>query len=213
MLRTALLSLGLAGAAYGCAAWLTHDFQVWTAEGARRLEVVLVPVAAPAVKIDGPGIPAQPLSQWLADGQSVTLLDFVYTRCQTVCLTLGSVYQQMQATLQEASKTDAAARRVKLLSISFDAAHDQPKILQAYAARLGADPHFWRLARVPDAQENQRLLMDFQVLVLPDGRGNFEHNAALLVIDQKGRLVRIFDYAEQQLALDYARYLASGVAP
>ena len=33
-------------------------------------------------------------------------------------------------------------------------------------------------------------------------------DAALLVIDQRGRLVRIFDYAEQQLALDYARYLA-----
>ena len=213
MFRTALLSALLAVAAYACSTWLTHDFQVWTAEGARRLEVALQPVATPAVPIDGPGLSTQSLSTLLADGQSVTLVDFVYTRCTAVCLTLGSVYQQMQAALQEAGKTDAAARRVKLLSISFDGAHDTPKIMQAYAARLGADPALWRFARVPDAKQTQRLLTDFQVVVVPDGRGDFEHNAALLVIDQRGRLVRIFDYAEQQLALDYARYLASGVAP
>lgn len=213
MLRTALLSGLLAVGAYACSAWLTHDFQVWTAEGARRLEVALQPVPAPAVQVDGPGIQGQALSRLLADGQSVTLLDFVYTRCQTVCLALGSVYQQMQATLQEARSADPAARRVKLLSISFDGAHDTPAVLQAYAARLSADPQVWRFARVPDPAENQRLLTDFQVIVVPDGRGDFEHNAALLLLDQHGRLVRIFDYAEQQLALDYARHLASGLAP
>lgn len=208
MFRTAALSVLLAVAAYACAAWLTHDFQVWTAEGARRLEVALAPIAAPVVSIDGPEISAQPLPQLLADGQSVTLVDFVYTRCQTVCLALGSTFQQMQATLQSARPGDTAAGRVKLLSISFDGQHDDPKVLRAYAAKLSADPLRWRFLRVPNALENQRLLADFQVVVVPDGRGDYEHNAALLVIDQKGRLVRIFDYAEQQLALDYARYLA-----
>ena len=213
MLRTAFLSVMLAIAAYACSAWLTHDFQVWTAEGARRLEVALQPIAAPAVQIDGPSLTAQPLSQFLAGGQSVTVLDFVYTRCQTVCLALGSTYQQMQATLQAAGPGDAAAQRVKLLSISFDGQHDDPQVLQAYAARLGADPLRWRFVRLPDAKETRRLLADFQVVVVPDGRGDFEHNAALLVVDQHGRLVRIFDYAEQQLALDYARDLASKVSP
>ncbi len=213
MLRTAVLSASLALAGYGCAAWLTHDFQIWTAEGARRLEVALAPVAAPAVRIDGPGIEAQPLSQWLADGQSVTLVDFIYTRCQTVCLALGSVYQQMQTALQAANKTGASAGQVKLLSISFDGQHDSPQVLQAYAARMHADPQLWRFVRVQDPQETRRLLADFQVVVVPDGRGDFEHNAALLVVDPRGRLVRIFDYAEQQLALDYARDLASRVSP
>jgi protein SCO1 len=213
MLRSALPSLVLALAGYGSAAWLTHDFQIWTAEGARRLEVALAPVAAPAVQIDGPGITPQPLAQWLADGQSVTLLNFVYTRCETVCLALGSVYQQLQATLQAARKTDASAQHVRLLSISFDGERDSPQLLEDYAARLGADASVWQFARVPDAQENQRLLADFQVVVVPDGRSGFEHNAALLVLDQQGRLVRIFDVAEQQLALDYARYLAGRSEP
>jgi protein SCO1 len=213
MLRTALLSLCLALAGYGSAAWLTHDFQVWTAEGARRLEVALAPAATPAVQVDGPDMARQPLPQWLADGQSVTLLNFVYTRCETVCLALGSVYQQLQATLQAARKTDASANQVRLLSISFDSEHDSPQVLQAYAARLGADATMWRFLRVPDKQESRRLLAAFQVVVVPDGRGDFEHNAALLVLDQRGRLVRIFDVAEQQLALDYARYLAGRSEP
>ena len=55
----------------------------------------------------------------------------------------------------------------------------------------------------------QQLLDVFQVVVVPDGRGDFEHNAALLVVDAQGRLVRIFDLAEQQMALDYARHLAA----
>ena len=213
MLKTALLSASLAAAGYACSAWLTHDFQVWTAEGARRLEVALQPIAAPSVQIDGPGLAAQPLSQLLSDGRSVTLVDFVYTRCQTVCLALGSVYQQMQTTLQAARKTDVSARKVRLLSISFDGRHDNPRILRAYAARLSADPQLWRFVRVPDPKETQRLLTDFQVIVVPDGRGDFEHNAALLVVNQHGQLVRIFDYAEQQLALDYARDLANAASP
>ena len=44
---------------------------------------------------------------------------------------------------------------------------------------------------------------------MPDGRGDYEHNAALLVLDAQGRLVRVFDVSEQELALNYARHLAA----
>lgn len=207
MFRTALLCVGLALAGYASAAWLTHDFQVWTAEGARRLEVALHPIATPEVQVDGPGIDKQPLARLLTDGRSVTVVDFVYTRCQTVCLSLGGVMQQMQASLRQ----DAAANRVmpvKLLSISFDGTCDDPPVLQRYAARLNADAALWRFVRMPEARDTQRLLDAFEVVVVPDGRGDYEHNAALLIVDRQGRLVRVFNYSEQQLALDYARHLA-----
>ena len=48
MLRTALLSALLVLAGYASTAWLTHDFQVWTAEGARRLAVAQHPVPVTA---------------------------------------------------------------------------------------------------------------------------------------------------------------------
>lgn len=212
MLRTALLCVLLALTGYAAAERLTHGFQVWTAEGARRLEVALRPVPVPPVQIEGPGVKRQPLPRWLADSQSVSVVDFVYTRCQTVCLSLGTVFQQMQAQLQEAGPGDSAATRVQLVSISFDP-RDGTGDLQAYAKRLRADPRWWRFVRVDGAPDRQRLLADFQVTVVPDGRGDFEHNAALLVLDGHGRLVRVFDIAQQQLALDYARHLAGEGAP
>jgi len=46
--------------------------------------------------------------------------------------------------------------------------------------------------------------------VIDDGMGGFEHNAALLVIDGRGRLVRIFDDTETELALNYARAISQG---
>jgi protein SCO1 len=53
----------------------------------------------------------------------------------------------------------------------------------------------------------QRLLAAWQVVVIDDGRGGYDHNAALLVIDQRGRLVRIFDDNDVAGALDFARAL------
>jgi len=207
MLRTAVLSLLLALCGYATANWLTHGFQVWTDEGARRLEVALQPVEAPRVAVDGPGVAAPDLPALLAQGGGVTIADFIYTRCQTVCLSLGSSFQQLQAALQ-ADRAAGQGANVRLLSISFDGAHDHPAALRAYAHGLQADPALWRFVRVPDAAQEQALLRRLGVVVVPDGRGDYEHNAALLVFDARGRMVRVFDVAEQQLALDYARHLA-----
>ena len=207
MLRTAVLSLLLALCGYAAADWLTHGFQVWTDEGARRLEVALQPVDAPRVAVDGPGVAAPDLPALLAQGGGVTIADFIYTRCQTVCLSLGSSFQQLQAALQ-ADRAAGQRANVRLLSISFDGAHDHPAALRAYAHGLQADPALWRFVRVPDAAQEQALLRRLGVVVVPDGRGDYEHNAALLVFDARGRMVRVFDVAEQQLALDYARHLA-----
>jgi protein SCO1 len=204
MIRTAIACLLLALGGYASAAWLTHDFQVWTAEGARRLEVALAPVPVPDVRVEGPGLPAQRLPQLLADGRSVTIVDFVYTRCETVCLSLGGTFQQLQAAL-------GGGGHVRLLSVSFDP-RDGTGDLRAYASRMHADARRWTFVRGADDAQIAPLLDAFQVTVVPVGQGDFEHNAALLVVDQHGRLVRVFDIAQQQLALDYARHLA-GDAP
>ena len=209
MWRTAIVSVLLLLCGYSAAAWITRDFQVWTDEGARRLEVALQPVEAPRVAIEGPGVAAPDLPALLAQGRGVTIADFIYTRCQSVCLSLGSSFQQLQAALQ-ADRAAGQRANVRLLSISFDGAHDHPAALRAYAQGLRADPALWRFVRVPDAAQEQALLRRLGVVVVPDGRGDYEHNAAFLVLDAQGRMVRVFDLAEQQLALDSARHLAKG---
>ena len=214
MWRTACLSLLVALLAYAAGSWLTLDFQVWTAEGARRLAVARSPVPAPDIALHGPGMGATALPAMLAADGAVTIADFVYTRCQTVCLTLGSSFQQMQSALdREARKAAVGAPRVRLLSISLDPAHDSPAILSAYAARLQADPRRWRFATPASAETLHTLLERFEVVVIDDGMGGYEHNAALLVLDRRGRLVRIFDYGETDAALAFARHLAAQGAP
>ncbi|MES3014233.1 MAG: SCO family protein [Pseudomonadota bacterium] len=203
MWRTVLATLALALAGWWSAAWLTRDFQVWTMEGARRLSVIEQPVAAPKVALAGPGITGTDLRAWLSGSGRATIVDFVYTRCPTVCTTLGSSFQQLQQALEK-----DPADGVKLLSISFDPTHDDAPSLQRYAAQWRADPSRWGIATVRDDYQLQRLLGAFQVVVIDDGSGGYEHNAALLVLDGRGRLVRIFDTNELDLALNYARSIA-----
>jgi len=203
MLRTALATLALALLGWWSAAWITRDFQAWTAEGARRLAVIEQPVAVPKVALAGLGLVNADLHMWLNGAGRATIVDFVYTRCPTVCTTLGSGFQQLQHALAEETTGG-----VKLLSISFDPAHDNASRLQQYATQWRADPNRWAIATVPDDYQLQRLLKAFQVVVIDDGRGGYEHNAALLVLDGRGRLVRIFDDTELELALNYARSIA-----
>lgn len=211
--RTTVLSVLIALLAYAAGAWLTHDFQVWTAEGSRRLEVALTPVPAPPTPLHSPDMADTTLPLLLAADGGVTIVDFVYTRCQTICLALGSSFQQMQTHIQEGLREGPASAKnapgVRLLSISFDPAHDKPAALAAYAQRLKADPRIWRFATARDETALRPLLERFQVVVIPDGMGGFEHNAALLVVDDKGRLVRIFDYADMDTALAWAQRLAA----
>ncbi len=207
MLRTMLVTFVLVLLGWWSGAWITCDFQVWTAEGARRLSVTERPVDTPLTTIDGPGVVATDLRARLSGPGRATIVDFVYTRCPTVCLSLGSGFQQLQQAL---AKTPDDG--VKLLSISFDPLHDDATSLQQYATRFRADPTIWTFATAPDAVQLQHLLDAFQVVVIDDGRGGFEHNAALLVIDGRGRLVRIFDDTDTELALNYARVLSAGPA-
>lgn len=209
--RTVVAALAALVLAYAAARWLTHDFQVWTAEGARRLEVALAPLAVPDAPLTGPPVAtpgtAAGLRGLLAVPGRVTIVDFVYTRCVTVCAALGTTFQQLQAAL--AASAPGRDSAVRLLSLSFDPAHDDAATLGAYARQLRADPRLWRFASVPDAQALATLLARLQVTVIPDGLGGYEHNGALLVVDATGRLVRIFDYAEAEGALAYARWLAT----
>lgn len=210
MLRTAMTSLAIAVLGGLSASWLTEGFEVWTAEGARRRAVIEAPVTAPPATLLGTGLTGQSLHGLLASPGRVTLVSFIYTRCPSVCLALGSSFQQLQTAVSGPAMDRAdisADSGIQLLSISFDPAHDDIDQLGRYASLWRADPRHWSIATVPDAAQLQRLLQAWQVVVIPDALGGYEHNAALLVIDERGRLVRIFDEADSATALAFARLL------
>ncbi|AOB30234.1 hypothetical protein AKI39_05330 [Bordetella sp. H567] len=207
MWRTTAATLLLAALAYASGAWLTMDFQVWTAEGARRLAVLRSPVEAPAVEMRGPDAETLPLPAMLHARGTATIVDFIYTGCVTVCSALGGAFQQLQDALR--TDRDAARPAVRLLSISFDPSHDTPDALAAYGRRFRADASLWRFATPARAADVQALLRRYGVVVIPNGLGGYEHNAALLVLDGNGRLVHIYDQDQGRDALALARYLAA----
>lgn len=79
MWRTTLACVALASTAWFCASALTEGFEVWTAEGARRLQVANAPVPAPLAVLAGPDLGETTLREVLARPGRVTLASFVYT--------------------------------------------------------------------------------------------------------------------------------------
>ena len=162
----------------------TDGLSALTTEQARRQSIATEPRALPDVQL----FDQQGESLRLADyaGQRV-VVDFIYTRCPTVCRSLGSTFQQLKRLLPD---------DVKLLSISFDHAFDSSRVLAEYARWQRADGPQWRFARVADPAELEALLETFGIVVIADGFGGYQHNAAIHVLNEQGQLARVLDYDE-----------------
>ena len=189
MLRTAVAALAVASV-FGVALWQgTDGLRAFTTEGARRLSVIELPRPVPAVRL----IDMRGRELTLADeiGRAV-VVEFIYTTCPTICVALGESF----AKLRDQIRTAGLADRVRLISISFDL-RDSPEALEDYTQAHGADGGLWITARPEDETALRALLKAFRITVIPDGFGGFVHNAALHVVDRRGRLVAIFDIGEE----------------
>jgi protein SCO1/2 len=186
ILRTLLASLVLLLAGGAALSVATDGFQAFTTEAARRAAVQRQPVEVPQVPLQlqsGAGAEFAALrGRWL-------LVDFIYTRCASVCLALGAEFAQMQRQLAE----PIAAGRLQLVSISFDPEHDTPPELAAWLKRSGDNGKGWLAARPLGPAALARLEHAFGITVIPDGMGGYTHNAALHLVDPGGRLVEILD--------------------
>ncbi len=174
----------------------TDGLQAFTSEQARRLAVQNAPRSLPVVMLQDQNGVAFNLAEYRG---SRLLIDFVYTRCRTICGVLGASFQRLSGQLAERGPNGPV-----LLSISFDPDTDTVPRLKAYADLYHADGKVWRIARVPDKEVLAAMLRTFEVVVIPDALGEFQHNAAIHLVDEHGRLIRIFGYDEAELAANAA---------
>jgi protein SCO1/2 len=203
LLRTLLASLALVLAGGGALRAVTDGFRAFTTEGARRIAVHDHPVQLPAVTLESQSGRRIQLAafrgQWL-------LVDFIYTRCPTICLALGGDFAQLRRLLSE----PISQGRVRLLSVSFDPAHDTPAQLAAYQQRFGNHGTGWLAARPLTADGLAQLKRSFGITVIPDEYGGYTHNTAIHLVDPLGRLVEILDTGDaQRVAQDVRRRLGS----
>lgn len=198
------------------ATWIVHElsfgFEVWTFEGRRQRLIATGSLRAPQVPLRFALEPVPPL--WRDDSpgrhgasgnRAAYLVDFVYTRCPGVCRALGNEYQQMQRALA----SDPPEGDIRLVSISFDVAYDDPSRLAAQAALLHADPRRWSFAVPATARDAEALLGSLGVIAIPDGMGGFVHNGDIHLLDGRGRLRAVFAFDRWPDALEAARGLAA----
>ena len=176
---------------------VTRGFRSVTSDGVRRLDLARAPRQLPPIRLVDSRGKTFLLSDLAGGAGRTTLLTLAYTNCVTICrtATFGQAY------LQKELRARGMDGKVRLLTISFDPAHDTPAVLGAYAAKMGADAALWKFATVADARDLQRLLNVFEIVVLPDGLGGYAHNAALFEVDSDNRLMRAFDVERSDQAL------------
>jgi protein SCO1/2 len=187
----------------------TANFDVWTFEGHRQLAMQAGDLRAPQVPLREMG--ATPITLWTtaSHAPAAYLVDFIYTRCPSVCRVLGDEYQQMQVQLVAQRTRDPSLSAVHLVSISFDAEHDDPASLREYASEHRIDPALWTLAIPATAADTRRLMRSLEVIAIPDGLGGFVHNGAIHLLDASGRLRGLYEFDQWAQALDAAKQLAS----
>ena len=171
----------------------TDGFRAFTSEQARRLAVRSAPRSLPTVKLEDQDAARFSLAEYR--GRRV-LVDFIYTRCPSVCGVLGATFQRLAGEI-----ADRGPDGPILISISFDPDADTPAALKAYADRYHADGRIWRVARVADKAALAPMLRSFGVIVIADAFGGFQHNAAIHLVDERGKLAAIFGYDEAELAI------------
>ena len=128
----------------------------------------------------------------LADWRGLAfVVSFIYTRCplSQFCPLVDRRFAEIQRIIRASPPLKS---KMRLLSISFDPTNDQPAVLRAHAATLGADPVVWRFATA-DAAVVDRLAATFGVNVIREENGTITHNLRTAVIDPRGRIVSIHD--------------------
>ena len=187
----------------------TANFDVWTFEGHRQLAMQAGDLRAPQVPLREMGM--TPITLWTgaSHAPAAYLVDFIYTRCPSVCRVLGDEYQQMQTQLVTQRAHNPALAAVHLVSISFDAEHDDPASLREYAREHQIDPALWTLAMPVTAADTRALMRSLEVIAIPDGLGGFVHNGAIHLLDASGRLRGLYEFDQWPQALEAAKQLAT----
>lgn len=127
------------------------------------------------------------------DGGAVRLADYrgkplvinlVYTSCADVCPMVVQTLARAVGAAQDALGADSFA----VVTIGFDAAHDTPARMRAFASSQGIDLPSWRFLS-GDAATVARLADELGFIFYQSPKG-FDHLAQTTVVDAGGRVYR-----------------------
>jgi protein SCO1/2 len=122
----------------------------------------------------------------------VTIVNFIFTRCDTICPVSTMKMERIQA------KTEDVAKKIKLVSFSVDPSYDTPERLLAYATKYRYQPDRWRFVTgdfntVHDTIERQFMTSMMRLPDKPNGIPDISHQGYFLLLDKNAHLRGIYD--------------------
>lgn len=143
------------------------------------------------------------------------LLTFTYTRCPmvTFCPMMDRNFAAIQQTVL---KDPDLAKRVHLVTVTFDPATDTPPVLKKHAETLKADLRGWTFL-TGDRDEIDRFGARFGLSVarsLTDPR-DIQHTLRTALIDSNGQLVKVYignEWKPEQALADLQKATGAGGA-
>jgi protein SCO1/2 len=145
-----------------------------------RSEAAIGGVVGDHVLIDSRG---KPLSLSALRGKPL-VVSLVYTRCASVCPPTTQHVRDMVARARQVLGPDSFA----VLTFGFDARHDTPAQLSAFAKRQGIEAEDWHIASA-DAATVEAMLDDLG-FSYSAAAGGFEHITQTTILDSEGRVYR-----------------------
>jgi cytochrome oxidase Cu insertion factor (SCO1/SenC/PrrC family) len=165
------------------------------------------------------GADGRPTTLFALTGDRVAVVAFVYTSCAeaTGCPLSMAVLRRVDRAL---AKDPALARRVVLLSVSFDPERDTPAQMAKVRA-LHAPKSDWRFATTSGEAALAPLLADFgqpvAKLRLPDGEwsGFYRHVLKVFLVDARHRVRNVYStgFLDDTLVLNDVRTVLGESAP
>lgn len=126
-----------------------------------------------------------------------TIVNFIFTRCDTVCPITTSQMRRLQ------DKTFNNRASIKLVSLSVDPEYDTPDRLAEYAQRFQADSSRWRFVTGPAATiqalvEGAFLTSMQREADRPDGVPNIAHGGYFALVDAEAHIRGMYDSNDPQ---------------
>lgn len=120
--------------------------------------------------------------------QKITLFNFIYTQCSTVCPVQTKALSEVLDALPAKVKS-----HVVFVSVSLDPLHDTPQKLKAFAARMHAEDNHWAFitgnpADIATLSERLKLFGTDPKKLTQAVRPN-DHTTHLWLMDKQGRLM------------------------
>ena len=130
-------------------------------------------------------------------GDKLVLLSFIYSTCSDIngCPLATAVFHKINNRLQ---KEPQLAKKLRLLTLSFNPEHDKPKAMRQYAKGFSNDIVDWKFLTTQSEQQLKPILDHYQQSIqkIYDDKGNFtgtfSHILRVYLIDTNKNIRNIY---------------------